>query len=153
MDFLLRQYEKRDHAAVCDLHVRVLVATGAYIGSGHWDEDLNNIEAIYLQPGGDFLIVSHENRLIAMGALRRIDESCGEIKRMRVEPSFQGQGLGQRLLNALIERARELGYRKIVLDTTVKQIAAQRLYEKNGFTEVRRGSLGGFKTIYYERFL
>ena len=36
---------------------------------------------------------------------------------MRVEPSLQGQGIGRAMLGALEQRARELGYRTLRLDT------------------------------------
>jgi ribosomal protein S18 acetylase RimI-like enzyme len=52
----------------------------------------------------------------------------------------------------LESHARELGYQVIVLDTSVKQTAAQRLYEDAGYREVQRGpGPGGYETIFYEK--
>ncbi|MBP9762792.1 GNAT family N-acetyltransferase [Patescibacteria group bacterium] len=139
-----------DREAVFDLHVTALKAVVSDVLSGEWDTDLFNIEETYLKEG-DFLVVTHEKRVIGMGALRRVDKACGEIKRMRVLPSYWGQGIGQTLLDRLTHRARELGFDKLVLDTTIQLVSARRLYEKNGFKETRRGILGGFETIYYEK--
>ncbi len=108
---------------------------------------------IYLKNGGEFLVGIRDNHLIAMGALRRISINSAEIKRMRVDPAFQRKGLGQAILNSLEKRARELGYKKLHLDTTMKQVVAQKFYEKNGFQIIRRSKLAGFECLFYEKSL
>ena len=70
---------------------------------------------------------------------------------MRVRPDLQKRGYGQCLLDALHRRAAELGYSTLHLDTTVQQRVAQHFYIKNGYREVRRGSIGPFECIFYER--
>jgi hypothetical protein len=55
------------------------------------------------------------------------------------------------MLDALHRRAAGLGYSTLHLDTTVQQRVARRLYLKNGYREVGRGSIGPFDCIYYER--
>jgi GNAT superfamily N-acetyltransferase len=151
--FSIRRYNSEDNAAVWELHVAVLKASNAYIASGVWDEDLNHIEDVYLKDG-EFLVGTVDGKIVSMGALKRISSAVGEIKRMRTDPKFWRQGFAQAILNRLEERARELGYQKLVLDTqTVAQKAAQRLYEKNGYHEARRGTLGGLEVIYYEKKL
>lgn len=72
---------------------------------------------------------------------------------MRVHPDYQNRGFGQQLLDALQNRARNLGYTKLVLDTTVQQVAAQRFYEKSGFVRRGAGMIGSFSVIYYEKLL
>ena len=57
---------------------------------------------------------------------------------MRVHPYYQRQGLGQAVLTALEERARQLGYTRVVLDTSDRQEAARALYEKNDCRETGR---------------
>ena len=54
-------------------------------------------------------------------------------------------------LDDLHRRATELDYSTLRLDTTVQQLAAQRLYLKNGYSEVGRGVVGPFDCIFYER--
>ncbi|MDE0249309.1 MAG: GNAT family N-acetyltransferase [Gammaproteobacteria bacterium] len=101
---------------------------------GPWDNDLDRVETCYFD-GGDFLVGYDGERLVAMGGLRRIDEATGEIRRMRVHPCFQRQGRGQAVLTALEERARQLGYTRVVLDTSDRQEAARALYKKNDYWE------------------
>ena len=61
-------------------------------------------------------------RAIGCGALKPIDISTGEIKRMWVAPRRRGLGVARRLLEALEEQARRSGYDRVVLDTN--QVAA-----------------------------
>ena len=56
-----------------------------------------------------------------------------EIKRMYVVPEARGRGLGRRLLEALEETARELGYARIRLDTGARQPHARAMYEAAGY--------------------
>jgi hypothetical protein len=85
---ILRRYESTDHPAVWELHKIALDAVGANAGNGPWNDDLRQIEAVYLQSGGDFLVGICEGRLVAMGALKRTDTDRAEIKRMRVHPVY-----------------------------------------------------------------
>ena len=59
------------------------------------------------------------------------------IRSMAVKPSAQGRGVGQRLLAALEEYAREQSFSKLYLYTTFVLPAARPMYEKNGFYVVR----------------
>jgi hypothetical protein len=56
-------------------------------------------------------------------------------------------------LNQLEEKTSQLGYTELCLDTTTLQIAAQKMYGKNGFIEVRRGLMPPFEVIYYYKSL
>ena len=136
----LRRYTPADQEAVEHLHVFVLQRTGAYLGRGPWDDDMYAIEEAYLNNGGEFLLGELDGRLVAMGALKRTGKTRAEIKRMRVHPEYQGRGYGQRILEELEARARALGYQTLHLDTSVLQVTAQKLYEKNGFREVGRAT-------------
>jgi len=147
------EYQPADQADVWNLHNLALQGTGADLGNGPWDDDLKQIETVYFGNGGTFLIGRCEGRVVAMGALKRTSPTSAEIKRMRVHPDHQRRGYGQAILNALLSRAKQFGYQVIHLDTTTLQTAAQRFYEKNGFSETGRKQLDSFTVIFYEKIL
>jgi GNAT superfamily N-acetyltransferase len=147
----IRRYEPWDKRAVRRLHDDALNEVGAHLGTGPWDDDLEDIEDVYLESGGEFLVGELEGEIVAMGAIRRVSPEAAELKRMRVRPGLQGRGYGQAMLDALHRSAADLGYTTLHLDTTVRQRAARGLYLKNGYREVGRGSVGPFDCIYYER--
>lgn len=146
--------DKDDVAAISDLHIEGLKQTDSYISDAQarkqLDTDLKNIRSTYLDNRGEFLLARHNNTIIGMGGLRNVDQTTAEIKRMRVKPQYQGQGIGKLILDALIKKAKALGYHKIILDTAVKQTAAQHLYQSRGFQGYKRGQIHGQETIYYQ---
>ena len=135
------------------LHDLALEHAGAHGGSGEWDADLDEIPAVYLDAGGEFLVGHLDRRLVAMGALRRASDSTGRITRMRVHPECQRRGYGRLVLERLERRAAELGYTRLELDTTTLQTAAQRLYASAGYVETGRSQLGPFTVIEMARTL
>ena len=151
--FTLRRYQPTDLEAVEYLHVYAIQQAGAYLGRGPWDDDVYNIEAAYLDNHGEFLIGEWDGVFVAMGAFHRTGQGRAEIKRMRVHPDYQGRGFGQFILSELEIRARAMGYKTLHLDTSVVQVPAQKLYEKNGFHEVGRAIYGNFEVILYEKQL
>ena len=149
----IRQYQPADHDAVWELHNLGLNQMGAHLGNGSWDDDLHRIPDDYVNGGGEFLVGTVGGRIVAMGALKKRTDTIGEIRRMRVHPDYQRRGYGQAVLSALEQRARELGFADLRLDTTTRQVPAQELYEKNGYREKERGRVGPFEVIFYEKRL
>ncbi len=73
---------------------------------------------------------------------------------MRVHPTQQGKGIGQNMLTLLEDRAKMNGFRTIQLDTTINQTAAIKLYERNGYKEIRRETEGWpIEMIFYQKGL
>lgn len=136
------------------MHVCALQQVDAFVaGHGPWDDDLKNIPDIYDHAGGVFLIAELNGKIAGMGALRRVDETTAEIKRMRVQPELQNQGIGTILLQKLESKAQNMGYKRLILDTSPKQQAALHLYAKHGYQEFKRGILGGLETVWMEKWL
>lgn len=149
----IRRYRLSDAKAVWDLHLAGLDETGANVGEGPWDQDLHDVERVYLMNAGEFLIGTVDEQVVAMGALRKISPDRAEIKRMRVKPDYRRRGFGESILAALEDRAIHLGYRDLCLDTTGQQVPAQRMYEKHGFRLVRSGQFRGMEILFYEKRL
>jgi putative acetyltransferase len=96
-----------------------------------------NLKATHLEAGrGTFLVARDDQRAIGCGAIRLLDDSTGEVKRMYVEPQRREGGVGQAILDRLEDAARQLGARRVVLETGVHQKAAINLYRRAGFTQV-----------------
>ncbi|GBF05950.1 N-acetyltransferase GCN5 [Deinococcus aerius] len=92
--------------------------------------------AILSGEGSALVAVEEDGRLLACGALKRIEEDTAEVKRMYTLPEARGRGLGRQILNGLIERGRSLGFRRLVLETGDLQAEAIGLYESAGFRRI-----------------
>ena len=68
-------------------------------------------------------------------AFHRLSKECCEMKRLYVKPSYQGQGIGQRLVETILLIAKDDGYSCMVLDTIEPLQSAIRLYRRFGFQE------------------
>ena len=91
------------------------------------------------------LVIRKENQAIACGAIKAFDSNSMEVKRMYVDPSIRGQGIGTTLLLALEKWAKEMNYAKCVLETGKRQPDAVALYKKNGYSVV--DNYGQYKGI------
>jgi len=87
-------------------------------------------------PGGGFLVGWIDDTPIACGGVRRHDDHTGEVKRMYVAPDHRGRGHSRTLLRALEDRARELGYTRLVLETGTAQPEAMALYASEGYERI-----------------
>jgi ribosomal protein S18 acetylase RimI-like enzyme len=145
-DIVFRRYQPADAESVLRLHERALRNDGAFT-EGAPDADLRAPLEAYVEAGGEFLVGERVGAIVAMGAYRPahewivdavgdVAEPAAELKRMRVDPAHQRQGLGTAVLDRLEASAREDGYREFLLDTGVDQAGTRAFYEARGFTQV-----------------
>jgi GNAT superfamily N-acetyltransferase len=85
---------------------------------------------------GTFVIARKGHEPIGCGALRRIDDGVGEIKRMYVIPEERGRGVSRIVLEALEAAARTLGISRLLLETGNRSSEAIALYERSGFERI-----------------
>ncbi len=83
--------------------------------------------------GGVFVVAYDTKTPIGCGALRPITEKEIELKRMYVVESHRGRGLARQILRFLEDKARQLGFLKLLLETGDEQRAAISLYESSGY--------------------
>lgn len=95
--------------------------------------ELDNMPVMYGPPAGSLLIAAAGPQAAGCVGLRGFRDDVCEMKRMYVRPPFRGQRLGRRLAVEAARKARQLGYRTMVLDTLASMVAAQSLYVSMGF--------------------
>ncbi len=91
----------------------------------------------------------------ACGAFKKFEQDTVEIKRMYTHPDFRKRGLATAIVKELEEWAKELNYKKAVLETSLEQNEALSVYEKNGFVRIPNYGqyIGIEKSVCYEKIL
>jgi putative acetyltransferase len=109
----------------------------SYHESIHELKDMDDIQKSYFDHGGTFLGMFKDGEMICTGALRRIDDEICELKRLWLLNEFHGQGLGFRMLQELLNLARDRGYQRVWLETDpIAQSRALQFYKQAGFHEI-----------------
>lgn len=91
------------------------------------------------------LVAYQNNEAIGCGAIKRFDEISMEIKRMYVKPSKRGGKVAQQIIEKLEHWAREMGYKRCILETGERQEEAVRFYHKSGYK--RTENYGQYKGV------
>ena len=104
-------------------------------------------------PAGAFVIATVDGEPVACGAVKRIGDDMGSLKRMWVAGSARGLGFGRRMLQALEAQARELGLRTLRLETNRSLPEAIALYRSAGFAEVAAFNADPYADHWFEKQL
>lgn len=107
----------------------------------------------FIRPRGSFLIARLDGSPVGCGAVRMLDATAAEIKRMWVAPSARGLGVAGRLLGRLETIARELGAQTVYLDTNRALKEAQSLYRRDGYEEIAPYNDNPFADHWYSKRL
>ena len=103
----------------------------------NFDSELAALPGKYAPPHGRLLLANVNGQPAGCVALRRFDQTRGEVKRLYVRPQFRGSGLGKALMNALAAEARGIGYSELIADTIPTVMAtALAMYERLGFERI-----------------
>ncbi len=132
---------------------RYLAEIGDRIPHGTTGPDDAGAVDDYRPPAGCFVLAHDRDEVVGCGAVRALEPGVGEVKRMWIDPGMRGRGLGGRLLDALEDAARALGYGRLRLDTHEVLVEAIRLYEAHGYRRIERYHSAPDPTHFYEKHL
>ena len=116
------------------LFLEYAATLGVDLGFQHFEDEVAAIDRLYAPPTGALLLLKEGGESVGCVGLRQLGNDA-EMKRLYVIPAMRGHGAGRGLVEAICGKARELGYRRIFLDTLPSMIEAQTLYEAMGFVE------------------
>jgi putative acetyltransferase len=134
VDPILRPATNADAAAVRELVFGVLREFGLKPSPGDTDADLDDLEAAYHRRGGRFdVLVTPDGAVIGSVGLYPVDPTTVELRKMYLQVSARGRGLGRRLLDHALAEARRMGFARMTLETASVLTDAVALYERYGF--------------------
>ncbi|GAB4165347.1 MAG: hypothetical protein OHK0026_04250 [Rhodocyclaceae bacterium] len=101
-----------------------------------FDAELAGLPGAYAPPRGRLYVAWMDGEPAGCGALRPFDAGTCEMKRLYVRGPARGRRLGREIARRLIEDARAIGYRRMVLDTLARMREARALYASLGFVAI-----------------
>ena len=117
-------------------HHEDLALIDQYFDAKAFEEELATLPGKYAPPKGRLQLALYDDQPAGCIALRELDTRICEMKRMFVYPELHGKGIGRALAETLIRDAQTIGYTRMQLDTSVRQVEAQNLYRYLGFKEI-----------------
>jgi GNAT superfamily N-acetyltransferase len=139
MTFVIREATTDEEIAQVRALVRAHGAARATTpGVEYVYADADGLPGPYVAPRGGLWLAVADDKGIGCVALRPIDSQTAEVKRMFVDASWRGKGVGRALLATLIAGARSRSYMTLRLGTLHDMDAAQSLYRSIGFRPIER---------------
>ena len=106
-------------------------AEGCFVS---FEKELADLATFY--KGGAILVGFEDETPIATIALRKVDDTTAEVKRLFVKPEHRGKGYSRKMLDAMFQRAKSLGYKEVMLTTRPEVMpVAYALYQRIGFNQ------------------
>jgi putative acetyltransferase len=136
--FALQQAESPQQiAAVRELFLEYADSLNFSLCFQSFDKELASLPGEYAPPGGRLLLAAHNSQVAGCVALHKLEHEICEMKRLYVRPNFRGKGLGRVLAERVVADAKEIGYKRLRLDTVEPVMHdAVALYRQLGFREI-----------------
>lgn len=109
-------------------------------GTVYFDKGLDRLSEYYSAEGRAYYMLTRGGRLIGGIGLAPFEgfEHCCELQKLYLDASERGSGLGYKLIAFIEQRAAELGYERVYLETHTNLQAALHIYEKAGYRIIPR---------------
>lgn len=136
-DFTFRPIQKSDNPAIANL-IRTVMTEFGTVGEGYsiMDKEVDEMWENYTNEKSYFLVLISGDKIVGCGGIGLLqggDEKTCELKKMYFYPEARGYGLGQKLVEICLEKAKEIGYQTCYLETVERMRKANELYQKMGF--------------------
>ena len=128
----------REHdAAVAKLVRSNLKAHGLDIpGTAYFDEMLDRLSGFYSTPTRAYFVLIENGAVVGGVGLAEFDGDCCELQKLYLADSAKHRGLGYKLMLFIEQRARELGYSRMYIETHSNLKTAIKLYERLGYEPI-----------------
>ena len=128
--------ESKDYEVIKDLfkeYSKIKGAEGCFVS---FDKEISDLGGFYA--GGAILLGFEDEIPIACIAIRKMDNNKCEGKRLFIKPEYRGKGYARKMMNAMLEEAKKLGFKELVFTTRPEVMAiGYGLYKRMGFEELK----------------
>ena len=133
----IRDLRKEDNPFLAKIVRDTLAEFGAnHPGTVFYDPTTDALFEVFQTPGSKYFLAEINGDMVGGGGIyptAGLDADTCELVKMYLLPQGRGHGLGRLLIEKCIEAAKEMGYRRIYLETMPELKQALKVYEKFGF--------------------
>lgn len=142
---LIREIKAEDDAQVAEVIRAVLIEMGVpKVGTAYADKALDEMTTTYNKDNAAYFVVEDQGKIIGGAGIAPLENYKGpicELQKMYFLPEARGKGLGMKMMEVCLEKAKSFGFEKCYLETFPYMKDATKLYAKSGF-ETLEGPLG-----------
>ncbi|THD68058.1 GNAT family N-acetyltransferase [Robertkochia marina] len=133
----IREIQPDDNEQMAKVLRTVLVEMGVpKVGTAYADPSVDQMYEAYQQDRAVYFVLEQDGEILGGAGVAQLDNYEGpvcELQKMYFLKEVRALGLGQRMIEACIEKAREFQYEQMYIETMPYMKQAQKLYVKNGF--------------------
>ena len=137
---VIREIIAEDDIQVAKAIRSVLIEFGVpKVGTAYEDTALDCMTETFIKPTSTYFVVDDNGKIIGGAGVAQLDHYEGnvcELQKMYFLPEARGKGLGSKMMNACLQKAKILGFEKCYLETMPYMESARRLYAKEGFQSI-----------------
>lgn len=137
---LIREISEKDNIQIAELIRSVIVEFGApKVGTAYEDKALDNLYRHYQKEGCAYFVLADGDRIIGAAGIAPLQEGPSnicELQKMYFLSDARGIGLGKKMINRCIEKARKYKFDKCYIETMYNMKSAQKLYLSEGFNYI-----------------
>ena len=133
---ILEAKTEQDMYAVRELFKEYTDGLGIDLTFQNYEQELAGLKTIYLPPSGSLLLARYNGSFVGCVGLRKLDNVSCEMKRLYIKPGTRSRGLGSALCKRIIQKGKQLGFKRMRLDTLASMTGALTLYKRLGFYEI-----------------
>jgi len=150
-EIIIREIKEADNLAIAQVIRSVLVELGVpKVGTAYEDEALNDMNEAYSDDKSAYFVAEFNGDIIGGAGIAPLANYRGndvcELQKMYTLPIARGVGVGGKIMDACLIKAKKIGFKKCYLETMPYMDAARKLYKKTGFVDLEKplGDTGHF---------
>lgn len=141
-DCIIRPIEQKDNPHIAGVIRTVLLEFGVpKIGTAYADTSLDSMFETYQSDKKAYFVVEENETIIGGAGISQLDNYEGnvcELQKMYFAPQARGRGIGSKMMDVCIKKAKEFGFEHCYLETMPYMDDARKLYFKTGFTPLEK---------------
>jgi len=149
-DFKIREIQQKDNPNIAKAIREILIEYGVpKVGTAYADTLLDTLYEAYSEDNMIYSVIEKDNKIYGGAGIKQLDNYKGkvcELQKMYFLPEVRGVGLGSKMMDICLQKAKEFGFEHCYLETLPYMQEARKLYRKTGFKDLdsRMGDTGHY---------